>query len=108
MALKAVAFRAADRSNKARDLAYGLQRTVADAHPLLAKLAARPAQHGLTPKERAVLELLARYLSHKEIAQELAVGEETVKWHIICLPAQAHRRYNFIGPIRTRLKRKNS
>jgi LuxR family transcriptional regulator, maltose regulon positive regulatory protein len=36
----------------------------------------------LTPKERAVLELLARNLSNKEIAQAMAVGEETVKWHL--------------------------
>ncbi|MET3621752.1 LuxR C-terminal-related transcriptional regulator [Burkholderia ambifaria] len=36
----------------------------------------------LTPKERAILELLARSLSNKEIAVALAVGEETVKWHL--------------------------
>jgi LuxR family maltose regulon positive regulatory protein len=36
----------------------------------------------LTPKEGAVLELLARKLSNKEIAHVLAVGEETVKWHL--------------------------
>lgn len=36
----------------------------------------------LTPKERAVLELLARNLSNKEIAQAMSVGEETVKWHL--------------------------
>lgn len=36
----------------------------------------------LTPKEREVLELLARNLSNKEIAQAMAVGEETVKWHL--------------------------
>lgn len=36
----------------------------------------------LTPKERTVLELLARNLSNKEIAQAMAVGEETVKWHL--------------------------
>jgi LuxR family maltose regulon positive regulatory protein len=36
----------------------------------------------LTPKEGEVLELLARKLSNKEIAHVLAVGEETVKWHL--------------------------
>ena len=36
----------------------------------------------LTPKERAVLELLARNLSNKEIARALQVGEETIKWHL--------------------------
>jgi len=36
----------------------------------------------LTPKEREVLELLARNLSNKEVAQAMAVGEETVKWHL--------------------------
>jgi LuxR family maltose regulon positive regulatory protein len=36
----------------------------------------------LTPKEREVLELLARNLSNKEIAQAMAVGEATVKWHL--------------------------
>lgn len=36
----------------------------------------------LTPKEREVLELLARNFSNKEVAQAMAVGEETVKWHL--------------------------
>ena len=36
----------------------------------------------LTPKEREVLELLARNLTNKEIAQAMSVGEETVKWHL--------------------------
>ena len=36
----------------------------------------------LTPKEREVLEFLARNLSNKEIAQAMSVGEETVKWHL--------------------------
>jgi LuxR family transcriptional regulator, maltose regulon positive regulatory protein len=36
----------------------------------------------LTPKEREVLELLARNLSNKEIALAMAIGEETVKWHL--------------------------
>lgn len=36
----------------------------------------------LTPKERMVLEYLARNLSNKEIAQAMEIGEETVKWHV--------------------------
>ncbi len=36
----------------------------------------------LTPKEREVLQLLARNLSNKQIALALNVGEETVKWHL--------------------------
>lgn len=36
----------------------------------------------LTPKEREVLELLARNMSNKEIAVAAAVGEGTVKWHL--------------------------
>ncbi|MCG5078940.1 LuxR C-terminal-related transcriptional regulator [Paraburkholderia tagetis] len=36
----------------------------------------------LTPKEREVLELLARNLSNKEIAQAIGVGEVTAKWHV--------------------------
>jgi LuxR family maltose regulon positive regulatory protein len=36
----------------------------------------------LTPKEREVLELLARNLSNKEVGRAMQVGEETVKWHV--------------------------
>ncbi len=36
----------------------------------------------LTPKEREVLELLARHLSNKEIGLSMQVGEETIKWHM--------------------------
>lgn len=36
----------------------------------------------LTPKEREVLELLARNLSNKEVAQFMGVGEATIKWHL--------------------------
>ena len=36
----------------------------------------------LTPKEREILELLARNLSNKEIALAAMIGEGTVKWHL--------------------------
>jgi LuxR family maltose regulon positive regulatory protein len=36
----------------------------------------------LTPKEREILELLARKFSNKEIAAAADVGEGTVKWHL--------------------------
>ena len=36
----------------------------------------------LTPKEREVLELLARNLSNKEIGLAMQVGEATIKWHM--------------------------
>ncbi|CAB3801119.1 HTH-type transcriptional regulator MalT [Paraburkholderia ultramafica] len=96
--------------------AYGLTRTLADAHPgsadwmrrvgeeaadagqpihampapRVVPIPARPASGApravpsvvLTPKEREILELLARNLSNKEIALAMSVGEETVKWHL--------------------------
>ena len=92
--------------------AYGLERVFDDAHPMLgdwarqalrtqpgADLAGPPAApmratrpvHAtarsapsmvLTPKEREVLELLARKLSNKEIGLAMQVGEATIKWHM--------------------------
>ena len=112
---------------EAIDLAKGrgLLRVLDDAHPALgawarecAGDAVRPsvqlapptmARTGpssvLTPKERQVLELLARSLSNKEIGLALQVGEETVKWHVKNLLAklnagtrkQAVQRANLLG-----------
>jgi LuxR family maltose regulon positive regulatory protein len=95
-----------------RDLAdaMGLRRVFADAHPALGEWVRQleggtvaaavrpsapatppPAARGtpatvlttaLTPKEREVLDLLARSLSNKEIALAMQVGEETIKWHV--------------------------
>ena len=95
---------------EALDLAQslGLQRVFADAHPALGEWVRQVASQSapvpapaappvrtapagapratpsmaLTPKEREVLELLARNLSNKEIALALQVGEETIKWHV--------------------------
>jgi LuxR family maltose regulon positive regulatory protein len=41
-----------------------------------------PPSMALTPKEREVLELLARNLSNKEIGLAMQVGEATIKWHM--------------------------
>jgi LuxR family transcriptional regulator, maltose regulon positive regulatory protein len=46
-----------------------------------AKVRSTPSM-ALTPKEREVLELLARNLSNKEIGLAMQVGEETIKWHV--------------------------
>lgn len=56
------------------------------AAPLQAPRAARAGPRAtpslaLTPKEREVLEFLARNLTNKEIALAMQVGEETIKWH---------------------------
>lgn len=63
--------------------------------PVRPVVVSKPAQHeraapgpratpsmALTPKEREVLELLARNLSNKEIALAMQIGEETIKWHL--------------------------
>lgn len=92
--------------------AYGLLRVFDDAHPALGDWARQALPGGapapgpgplaaprrapqpvppkdrstpsmaLTPKEREVLELLARSLSNKEIGLAMQVGEETIKWHM--------------------------
>jgi LuxR family maltose regulon positive regulatory protein len=46
-----------------------------------ARLRSTPSM-ALTPKEREVLELLARNLSNKEIGLAMQVGEATIKWHM--------------------------
>lgn len=86
--------------------ALGLHRLAKDTHPGISSwstpLQTRPAavevqsattriaadrrtvtQAGLlTPKEREILDLLARGLSNKQIALTMNVSEETVKWHL--------------------------
>jgi LuxR family maltose regulon positive regulatory protein len=90
---------------------YGLRRVFADSHPALVdlisqleslgaaesaafvsptplpplKLGARPSSTksvALTPKEREVLQLLARNLSNKEIGLAMRVSDQAIKWHL--------------------------
>jgi LuxR family maltose regulon positive regulatory protein len=49
--------------------------------PDAARMRSTPSM-ALTPKEREVLELLARNLSNKEIGLAMQVGEATIKWHM--------------------------
>ncbi len=97
---------------QAQDLALvgGTPRQVADVHPLAAQMVAElhyattglrrvpastpaaPATAAtgvaathcgpLTPKESAVLALLDKGMSNKQIARALDIGDETVKWHV--------------------------
>ena len=69
--------------------AVGREAPRSAAPPTPAAAGARPAStpratpsQALTPKEREVLELLARNLSNKEIALAMQIGEETIKWHL--------------------------
>ena len=62
-------------------LAAALRPPAAAAGAGAAKPRSNPTM-ALTPKEREVLELLARSLSNKEIGLAMQVGEETIKWHM--------------------------
>jgi len=46
------------------------------------KLAERPPQSELSPRELEVLELIAKGLSNREIGASLGITEATVKWHV--------------------------
>lgn len=111
LALQRCGERAEPLLREALDLArsHGLLQVFDDAHPDLGQWAREAAAAGsgsgaappprprapaeaahpralpsmaLTPKEREVLELVARNMSNKEIGRALQVGEETIKWHM--------------------------
>jgi DNA-binding NarL/FixJ family response regulator len=78
---------------------FAAVRTVAAGGSLLASVASsavlrrvrgelRPGGPSLTPREREVLEVLARGLGNKQIAAELGVSERTVKFHVSSLFAK--------------------
>jgi DNA-binding NarL/FixJ family response regulator len=78
---------------------FAAVRTVAAGGSLLASVASSavlrrvrgevpPGGPSLTPREREVLEVLARGLGNKQIAAELGVSERTVKFHVSSLFAK--------------------
>ena len=102
-----------ESSNIPGDRATVAARSAVHAAPIQApRTAAAPRaipSLALTPKEREVLELLARNLSNKEIARAMQIGEETIKWHLKNLfnkldagtRKQAVRRAELLGLLET-------
>jgi DNA-binding NarL/FixJ family response regulator len=65
---------------------------------------ADPAAETLTEREHEVLALLARGLPNKEIAQELGIGERTVKFHVSAIMAKLGAS-NRVEAVRTAVQR---
>lgn len=62
-----------------RAVRQGLRRVPPE---IQARLDVRVGEHGLTPRELAILRLLAEGKSNKEIAARLEIGDGTVKWFV--------------------------
>ncbi|MBF6146726.1 MULTISPECIES: response regulator [Nocardia] len=58
------------------------RRLIADVTRRRARPKTAPALNALTPREREVLELIAKGMSNTEIAEALFVAEQTVKTHV--------------------------
>lgn len=69
-----------------RELVRGLRAVAAGERylpePLAARLAQRPPDTALTPRELEVLELVSKGLTNREVAHVLGCSERTAKWHL--------------------------
>jgi len=50
--------------------------------PVLETLASRPPKFQLSAREMEILRLIVKGLSNRQIAEQLGIGEGTVKWHV--------------------------
>jgi DNA-binding NarL/FixJ family response regulator len=62
-----------------------VDRLMPDEETLMAAAGLEALSEPLTPREHEVLQLLAEGLTNKAIAQQLAVSEHTVKFHVTAI-----------------------